>query len=367
MLSLLAQCRSLVVLLVRGKLDSGSDSPDRLRRIVTRHAKLSSEERFTRMASQDLGWTESSAQEVAAPQPKGLKQEVGRSLLLILLLAAAGTLVITPRPTSPQVLPLPDVDQSFKQEVETEQKTRAQRARGGYLSKEVRAVGEQVRRAGLMMFQTQSAQSQLMTSLQKDAHDLANTDKIEELLDLRALQAELFLFEVRAWEGQQQEVGKVVEPSRALQELGGGFARVAALPWFSDSRKIRLDDDELRLLFRVHWGTLTALGTEAPFNLSLEELRRYYQTLLRHPPASSMDVFTQSSLQLSFALALGKVDPDYPTALSAGILQIRMGQFEQARGSLESFLQENPRGPWFNIARNHLGYCVLRISELNDH
>jgi hypothetical protein len=241
-------------------------------------------------------------------------------------------------------LPLPVIDRAQLRQVEAAEVARAKTVENGSLTNEVRAVGEQVRRIGAALAAPISPDPRLVEQVQLDANSLAQKSP-DALLALRALQAELFLQAVRAWETSH-------EVSQELRELGGPFSALAQSAWLDEAGHLTLEPDELRLLFRIHFGRLTGLHGLPPFGPSLEESRRYYGTHLRHPLAPRGDPVAQSLAQLPFAAALGNIDPEYPAALAVGILLLRAGDPLSAAPQLETYLRAQPNGPWSQVAQN---------------
>lgn len=195
----------------------------------------------------------------------------------------------------------------------------------------------------------------LTRELREETAQLLRAGGTEELLELRALQAELFLDEVRRW----AETG---EEQVELRELGSDFTRVAESSWLDSNRRLLLDDDDLRLLFRIRWGQLTGVHRRQPFGPDLEEFRRYYLRMLEHPPgARDVDPTERAFLQIPTVLALGELDPDYPKDLAHGILLLKTGQAEAATQALTQHLTSSPDGPWTQLAQNYR-LAALRAS-----
>lgn len=283
--------------------------------------------------------------------------------LTLVALSVSGAMVIIPRPTYPEVLPLPNVDRQQISAREQEEIRRALAVADGSLDKEARAVGELVRRLGLALAARNMVAGPELDSLRSDAHKLllreATDDTpsgAEALLNLRALQGQLFLDAIESW----QATGEVNDD---LKELGGPFHTIARESWLRDGEFV-LQMDELRLFFRVHWGKLTGLHGVDPFGPSLEELRRYYLSNLEHPPGAPGDLMTQTINQIGFVRALGKVESSYPALLAEGILQLRLGQALLALENLQAHLKQHPDGPWTHIARNHQILAARRIDEI---
>src|SRR5690606_8890220 len=106
----------------------------------------------------------------ALPWRTMLRDSGPRNELIIALLSLTivGTFTILPRPTYPQVLPLPSVNKASLASREAEELRRAHSVRDGSLDKEVRAVGEQVRRIGMALSLGQPVASASLVQIQKD-------------------------------------------------------------------------------------------------------------------------------------------------------------------------------------------------------
>lgn len=274
------------------------------------------------------------------------------------IFAVVGILIVVPRPTFPESLPLPSIDPEQMKSREQEERARARRVVDGSLSVQVRAVGEQVRRIGALASHSRAVPPTQLKSLDSDVRGLINSNQIEALLNLRALQTEMFVQAVRTFE----ETG---EPQRDMEELGGQFALAAQSSWLSDEHQMLLDDNQLRVLFRVQWGRVTGLLAHPKFAPTLEELRRYYAAHLRFPYTPEKgDVHSALLSKLTVVKALGAVDPDYPTTLAQGILQLELGLPIPAEQSFRSFLNTTPTGPWSHIAQNSLRLAARQARAL---
>lgn len=274
------------------------------------------------------------------------------------VLAGAAFAVLLPRPTYPQILPLPIVSGSDQHAREAIEIDRASKVRNGSLSWEARAIGEQLRRIGKATANGSAPDSKQLAQLRGDVESALRQEGGEkELLHLRALQAELFLAAVSDFE-------RTGEPSSALLELGGPFLGLAKGSWISSEGKILLEKEELRLSFRIYWSKMTGLLEARVFSPTLDEYRRYYRTNLLKPPAPSSDSMSQLLAQLAMARALGRVDPSYPGRLAEGMLQIRLGQFKEAERSLQAFVETHPTGPWTQIAKNHFLLAIREAQSL---
>lgn len=282
-----------------------------------------------------------------------------RVFLSCVAFATVGILIVVPRPTFPELLPLPDVDPQTLAAREKEEQTRLARATSAPLSNEVRAVGEQVRRIGLLVARSQIVSQIQLSTLATDIQALLQKNQEVALLDLRALQTELFLLAVREFESSQ-------ESTQDLEELGGHFALAVKSAWLDENHRLLLSDDQLRVFFRTHWGRTTGLSNHPRFSPNLEELRYYYSSHLRFPYTREKgDVQGALVAQLAVIQALGRVDSTYPTSLATGIIQLRLGLAEPAEKSLRHFLETTPNGQWSHIAQNHLRLAARQTRALS--
>lgn len=278
------------------------------------------------------------------------------SLSLLTAFSVVGVLIVTPRPTRPHVLPLPDIDRAYAVRLEKAERARAQRVRDGSLPIEIRGVGEQLRRIGALLAKSSTVESSLLADFHQEVAGLAE-ERLEELLDLRALQTELFMQAVRRLEQSGSS-------DRDLLELGGPFAKIAQSAWLNGG-KLLIPEDDLRLMYRIHWGKVTGLTGRPRVGPNLEELRRYYSTLLRFPRAPKEDDFGRSNERLSYVKALGQVDAHYPSRLTEGMLYLQLGRPVLAARAFEEFLTRHPQGPWVRIAQNQLQQSMLQLGEQN--
>jgi hypothetical protein len=270
-------------------------------------------------------------------------------------IALASALVGVPRAVAPDVLPVPTVDRQEQRRERDADRERARSARASRLPYEVRAVGEAFRRAGALLASgyadTALAEVAELRGLARAARA---THGDRSLLALRALQTELFLDALTGWE-------KNGTPTADLRELGGDFlAKAEQSGWIRNTHGLVPDDDERRLLFRARWGRLTGLFNVHPFSPTLNEWRAYYRFLLEHPESGPHRAGEQpAALELlKYVSALERHDPDYPIALSRGILHYWLGDHAQAAADFRQHLARHPAGPWRLRAQNHLAAAL---------
>lgn len=279
-----------------------------------------------------------------------------RALFVGVLFATVGVLVVVPRPTFPEALPLPEENMPSATKRENEERQRARRAANGSLSRPVRTVGELIRRVGHASA-TGKLTSSMTNELRTDLVALLQAGETEHLLELRALQTELFLLAVSELETEGQA-------KQDLLELGGDFFKLARSSWINEKGDVSLSENDLRVLYRAHWNRVTGLSRHEGFRLGLEEMRRYYTVHLLHPLGGS-DVHSRTTSQLQIVRALGKIDPIYPSALSEGILLLRLGDAPLAEAAFRSQLTAHPNGRWAHIAQSHLQLAATRARAMS--
>lgn len=273
--------------------------------------------------------------------------------LVVVAAALLLTLLVVPRPVAPDVLPVPRVDRREQGRVREQEATRASSARRTQLPYEVRAVGESVRRYGSIASLGRKDGDAELRTLRNRVHDARQRSGNEPLLRLRALQTELFVQALDAWEATGEE-------SQELRELGGDFLGQASREGFLGSRAhLDLSVEERRVVFRLRWNELTQLQKEDPFAPSLNEKRAYYRLLLEHPPAH-LDTRGATLRDSKIVNALVSQDPEYPGLFARGVIASRLGRYAQAAEYFRQHLESRPDGPWRVRARNHLAAALAR-------
>ena len=270
-------------------------------------------------------------------------------------IAVASSLVAVPRAVAPDVLPVPAVDREEQRAEREADRERARAARASRLPYEVRAVGEAFRRTGALLA-SGNAETALneVVELRALARAARVTHGDAKLLALRALQTELFLEALAGWE-------ESAAATPDLRELGGDFlAKAEQSGWMRDSHRLVPDESERRVLFRARWSRLTGLFNAHPFSPTLNEWRAYYRFLLEHPESGPYPPGDQhAALELlGYVSALERRDPDYPIALSRGILHYWSGDYAQAAAHFRQHLARHPRGPWRLRAQNYLAAAL---------
>ncbi len=265
-------------------------------------------------------------------------------------------LLAVPRAAPPGVFPVPLLDV---------REAAAQRARFNELSDraerrplpfETRAVGDGFRKLGLALAGAGEDADHQHRVVRERVGLALQAAQGPALLELRAVQARLFVTAVRAHEG-----SSLVSPE--LQALGGDFVKRAIRNGWLGPSGSGASDDELRTLFVFRWTELTGLRQQPGFAPSLGELRRYYRFLLLYPEragatGSDLDPSETMRRRLQYVEALAKRDPDYPAALARGALLGALGMAPASVAALEAHRTRRPDGEWSLRARNYLAYAL---------
>jgi hypothetical protein len=288
---------------------------------------------------------------VKRQQGKGLYDGIGVVGFVVGLTVTAAALA-APRATGPDVLPLPVPDRSVLRVAKQRSDELARAARTNGLSYDVRAVGEAIRRCGAASVEGKGVPQPVIGEVRLAMRLARERNSERGLLQLCALQTELFVRATRAFE----VTGRA---STDLRELGGDFIAVAKKNGWLDGRRIVLDDDERAALFRIRWTELTGLRSEPPFVPTLDEYRAYYALNLR--PAGARDA-ASTERAWSVVRALEKRDPSYPGAFARGVLLHRAGRFSEAVEAFRAHLAARPDGPWTLRAKNHVLEALARES-----
>ena len=259
-----------------------------------------------------------------------------------------------PRPVEPKLLPLPEVDRSVLRRVRREARVRASEAENARLPLPVRAVGELFRRHGACAAaQDARCAREGLEDARRLSATVARELGVEPLRRLRAAQTELFLSASRG-------SARAAKQSRELDELGGNFTQEAeSRGWFDERGRLRLDEDELFVLFRVRWTDLLGLLDHAELRPHLDEFRLYYRVQLEHPGGGNPR--DQDERRLAALRPLAAIDAELPRALAEGVLFARLGRTEQALSAFSAHLAAHPDGAWALRARNYQLAMLARL------
>lgn len=273
--------------------------------------------------------------------------------LAVVAMAALSAFLVVPRPVTPAWVPPPRVDRLEQRLFQEREAQRAARARAG-LPLELRAVGEAFRQFGRVSSATDAgpelARNALLTRLEiaRERHG------DERLLELRALQSELFVEAVLA--------SPDSEPTSERVELGGSLFTMGQQQGWLEPGPGRAHPDELSTLFRVYWADVLRLRRH-PFAPTLNEWRAYYRFLLSQPNRNPATRGHDLQQQLGYVAALAREDLEYPSHFARGVLLYQLGSIPQAIEQFVSHLQRHPDGRWTLRAKNYLAACGAAMSE----
>lgn len=275
------------------------------------------------------------------------------ALIAALVLSAA--LLVVPRAAAPGVFPVPLLDVAEARATRARYDELADRAERQGLPFETRAVGDAVRRLGSAMERGSRDSEHESRVLHERVAVALRAGQLEQLEQLRAVQARLFVRAVR-------QHSFAARASAELAALGGDFVARALQSGWAGPGGCVASDDELVTLFALRWLELTQLRDAPKLKPSLGELRRYYRFLLLHPEgASGRDRTRERALaRLRYVAALERRDREYPADLARGALLGALGSSEQSAEALGDHLSRPAGAQWTLRARNYL-LAVARL------
>jgi hypothetical protein len=241
--------------------------------------------------------------------------------------------------------------------IEHLESARARAALSSRLPFQVLEVGEKFRRYGAASAADRpGGTASELADLRRSAQTALRMGGSEPLLALRALETQMFLDALSSW----QTTGA---QSRDLTELAGPFiTKASENEWIIAPSNLLLSQTERSTFFRIRWGELTGLGKTNPFQPALVEWKVYYRFLLEHPERPQPGRGT-IRLELDYATALARRDPQFPIALTRGVLLYRLGAYAAAGDAFRAHLAENPDGRWRLRARNYLAAALERSTQ----
>jgi hypothetical protein len=285
-------------------------------------------------------------------------------------------ILLLPRRAIPEALPLPVADARELARTAANDHQLAESARRQPLAGAVRKLGSAMR-----AFHTLEARGSDLRELgaARREVDAALIDSQQagdgELLELRAVELEGFLGEVRGFEATGVE-------SAELMALAGTFVRSMVREGWCHDHVLVTREPALRAMFKQMWNTFLGLEKREGFAPQLDEQRALYALfLLRpHPSQPTRDAVAAArrgarDVAACEALAAGEraavetwrseriaqlssIDPSYPAAFARGVSSFRHGNFAVAAGAFRSWLGDHPEGPLTLRAQNYLRAAV---------
>lgn len=315
----------------------------------------------------------------------GAKRGTGGTALAAVPLVVALTFgaLMLPRAAIPEVVPAPVVDERALAEVVRADAARAARARAQGLDSAVRELGSLVREFNKAEAQGDDAArlGSARTAIDQALAPLATKD-VEKIRELRAVQLEAFLDEVRAFER-----GPADRSTDELVALGGAFVdRMRAVGW-ARGRRVLLDESERRVAYKLAWNGIAGVDRRPELALSLDETRVLYGLYFRlpHAPETQIRAFEAArrgardsaacdalsagehlaaeSWRLERIQRFAAIDPTYPAAYAKGIAQFHLRKFLAASDAFEAALRDHPDGPYATKAKNFMRASLAAARE----
>ena len=298
-----------------------------------------------------------------------------RWLALVPVSAALLTfLLLVPRSTPPEDIPLPQLDGLALRAVLADDASRARDARSHRLPTDILAVGSAIRSVNKQITSGDAeavapARATLDDAL-RGAFGRDPKEALDQMKTLRAVQLEEFLVEVQRFESTGQQ-------SPELLELGGGFVERMRDAGWVDGRQVSLDDVQRRAAFKLVWTAMVGGAQSPELALALDEQRALYTLYLTRPhvpdgqrgsfetmrrgaasPDECRTVAAKERIAAELWRAdkikrLGELDPAYPTSYALGVAYYRAGRYDQSMDAFRSWMDSHPDGPLALRARNH--------------
>jgi hypothetical protein len=281
-------------------------------------------------------------------------------------------LLLLPRHAPPESVPLPIPDARALARTAAADHELAERARREPLPGAVRALGSAMR--DFHFLEGRSAEPSEIGQARKSV-DEALVDALAggdgPLLELRAVQLESFLDEVRRFESTGDQ-------SAELLALSGGFVRAMTAEGWCEGHTLLPREPELRTMYKQMWNAFLGFEQRPAFQLSIDEQRAAQAFSLSHPhPSRAMrealaaarrgasdaktcraideaERHAVESWRLEHVKAIAAIDPAYPADYALGVARYRNGDYAAAAASFRRWLNDHPDGPLALRAQNNL-------------
>jgi hypothetical protein len=256
----------------------------------------------------------------------------------------------------PDYLPLPLVPASELATARRQLLAEAEAAHRRPLPYEIREVGESFRQLGRLAHAGEPITIERRNRFREILQTARNHHGDAPLIQLRSVQAQLFLASLVDWEKTGVESGELIE-------LGGDFMTIAAnLDWV-DKKTARhppvllLDSDERLALFVTRWTDLADIGADGGLRLATAWPLLALRARLRLPLArlGQRDIHLVERVE--------RLAPSYPALVSQGLLYVRIGDRARAIEAFQSHLRKQPDGPYSLRVRNHLVYAIEKMTD----
>jgi hypothetical protein len=271
--------------------------------------------------------------------------------------------LLLPRSVVPEGVPLPLPDAPGLERAAAADHALAERARSQPLPGPVRALGSALR--AFHELEARQAQPEPLGDA-RHAIDVELGEAVrageEALLELRAVQLEAFLDEVRRFEATGEE-------SPELGALAGGFVRSMRSEGWCTGHTLAARPPALRAMFKDMWDGFLGLEGRPAFEPTLDERRALYAFYLGHPhpsaklrdqveamrrgardardcaEAEAAERRAVERWRLERIARIGAIDPAYPAAYARGVASYGAGRYEAAAAAFRDWLRDHPEGP----------------------
>jgi hypothetical protein len=285
--------------------------------------------------------------------------------------------LLVPRAAVPEWIPLPQVDIVQIARSMAADHALAEAARHDPLPISVRALGSALRAFHSLEAPGDADAAALAEARHGvDAALIAALDGGDRpLLELRAVQLEAFLEEVRRLEA-------TGEPSPELYALAGSFLRTMKSEGWYEGSTLVPSETELRTMYKQMWNAFLGLERRSGFEPTLDEWRAAYAFYLAHPHLprgvrASLDAArhgardTKSCRAIALAeraaiaasrlqrvRTLAAIDPTYPADFAVGVASYGHGDYAASADAFRRWLHDHPDGPLALRAQNHLRAAI---------
>jgi hypothetical protein len=303
------------------------------------------------------------------------RRELRDALWLALIPFGAAVVLgvlLLPRRPAPEGVPVPVPDARALATTAAADHELAERARRVPLSGAVRALGSAVRD-----FHTLEAKEEPDRGLYdaKRAVDEALIEAlaggIEPVRELRAVQLETFLAEIRRFEDTGVQ-------SPELHAVAGAFVRSLTAEGWCEGHAVAPHGDALRAMFKQMWNAFLGLEARPELALTLDEQRALYAFYIAHarPSKTTRDALAAArrgardaaacraideagrvateSWRIERIKRIAAIDPAYPADYARGVASYSRGDFGASAQSFRVWLRAHPDGPLALRAQNYL-------------
>lgn len=315
-----------------------------------------------------------------SPAPRRRVDELWDAVRLALVPIGAAVvlgLLLVPRSTPPESVPLPVPDVRALARTAAADHALAERARHEGLPGDVRALGSAIR--AFHSLEAEPADGRDLGGARRSVDEAliavlgsADTRRGDApLLELRAAQLEGFLEEVQRFEATGAR-------SAELSALSGSFVRAMTAEGWCDGHVLLPREAELRTMYKQMWNAFLGFEHRPGFEPTLDEQRVFYAFSLahEHPTKPMRDALAAArrgagdarackaiaeaeqvaveARRLEHVKSLAAIDPAYPSDFALGVAGYRHGDYGASVASFRRWLHDHPEGPLSLRARNYL-------------